>query len=402
MSPRLKKTLVLLLKVAVLVGIVEYARRQSQVADELAVLGAPTEPALLLDTIDGRKVTVARGTRLRVIGTVDELGSPVAYRATTLDGAEIGIAATDVEGGRHEAVGPRFALLPGMRTLFANLDFQLLALAFLTFGPPLFLMAVRWRVLLAAGGVDIPFFTLLRLHYMGFFFNTFMPGGAGGDIVKAVYVTRQSSQKTEAATIVLVDRAVGLAGILMMAGTVVLLDYDEMRGVGQTVGIVSAALTVGAVLYYSAWFRKLIRYDLLLSKLPRADMLQKIDAALYGMKQRKGALATALALSVFLQLLEVFGIALAGRSLGLYRATAAHYLAFVPIGYLFNALPLSFGGIGLMEGAYLKLFRDAGVATATQGFMLGVLARLIVIGWSLLGAASALFPPQRAEAPANV
>ena len=32
-----------------------------------------------------------------------------------------------------------------------------------------------------------------------------------------------------------------------------------------------------------------------------------------------------------------------------------------------------------MEGAYLKLFRDAGVATATQGFMLGVLARLVII-----------------------
>jgi hypothetical protein len=72
---------------------------------------------------------------------------------------------------------------------------------------------------------------------------------------------------------------------------------------------------------------------------------------------------------------------------------------FVPIGYLFNAIPLSFGGIGLMEGAYLKLFHDAGVASASQGFLLGILARAIVIGWSIPGALSALFPPaQAAEA----
>jgi hypothetical protein len=54
-----------------------------------------------------------------------------------------------------------------------------------------------------------------------------------------------------------------------------------------------------------------------------------------------------------------------------------------------------------MEGAFLKLFRDAGVASATQGFMLGVLARFIVLVWSLLGAVSALFPPRHPQALAG-
>jgi hypothetical protein len=91
--------------------------------------------------------------------------------------------------------------------------------------------------------------------------------------------------------------------------------------------------------------------------------------------------------------MEVVGLWLAGGALGIHRARFTHYVAFVPIGYLANAIPISFGGVGLMEGAFLKLFRDAGVATATQGFMLGVLGRIIVLLWSLLGAISALFPP---------
>jgi uncharacterized protein (TIRG00374 family) len=232
---------------------------------------------------------------------------------------------------------------------------------------------------------------------MAFFFNTFMPGGAGGDIIKAMYVTRHSEQKTEAATMVLIDRVVGLVGLLAMAGTVVLLDYRELSGIAAQVGTISLGLVVLFGLYFSAWFRKLIRYEALVERLPRSELLKKIDAALHALVAQKRALALAFVLTVTLQLVEVVGVWLAGKALGLSKASFVHYLAFVPIGYLFNSLPISFGGIGLMEGAYLKLFRDAGVATATQGFMLGLLARLLVVGWSLIGVVSALFPPERGE-----
>jgi uncharacterized protein (TIRG00374 family) len=287
--------------------------------------------------------------------------------------------------------------LPGISTLLHGLDWRDLSLAFAAFGPPLFLMAVRWRLLLLASGIRVPFWILVRLHYIAFFFSTFLPGGAGGDIIKAVYVAQHSAQKAEAATMVVIDRVVGMAGLLVMAGGIVLLDYRELSGIAFEVGAVSLALVALFALYFSAWFRRLIRYESILEKLPKAEVLQKVDAALLSLRAKKAELATALALTLALQFLEVIGVYLAGRALGLHKPRLSHYVAFVPIGYLFNALPFSFGGIGLMEGAYLKLFRDAGVATATQGFTLGVLARLIVVGWSLVGAVSALFPPERAR-----
>jgi uncharacterized protein (TIRG00374 family) len=381
MSPRVKKAAVLAIKVAILCGILEYARRQSQLADEIALP-------------DGTRLTV-----LELREGAD--GKPTSYRARAPNGPEVDIAVSDVEGSPAASTGdaPRSVLRPGIRTLFRRLDLGLLGLAFAAFGPPLFLMAVRWRFLLRASGVYIPFFTLVRLHYMAFFFNMFMPGGAGGDIIKAVYVTRHSAQKTEAATMVLIDRVVGLVGLLLMAGGVVLVDYREMRGIALPVGAISLVLAVAAVLFFSAPFRRMIRYEAVIARLPRSEILQRVDAALMSLRKKKAKLFLALGLTLALQLLEVVGVWLAGQALGLHRARFVHYLAFVPIGYLFNALPISFGGIGLMEGAYLKLFRDAGVATATQGFMLGVLGRLLVVGWSLLGAFSALFPPERAETP---
>jgi uncharacterized protein (TIRG00374 family) len=379
MSPRVKKGAILVVKIAFLLGLLEYARRQSQLGDELAV---PDQGVAFHDEF------VGPGIRLKVVDVRKGTdGQTIAYEAATPRGTVVEIPVSDT----------RFSLLPGLATLFRGLDWRYLGLAFAAFGPPLFAMAVRWRLLLVASGIEVPFFVLLRLHYMAFFFNTFMPGGAGGDIIKAVYVTRHSAQKAEAATMVLIDRVVGLVGLLAMAGTVVLLDYGELHGIAAQVGTISIAIIAMFGLYFSAWFRKLIRFEALIERLPRSEVLKKIDAALWGLRAQKRALAAAFTLTVALQLLEVLGVWLAGQALGLSKARFVHYLAFVPIGYLFNALPISFGGIGLMEGAYLKLFRDAGVATATQGFMLGVLARVIVVGWSLVGVLSALFPPERGE-----
>jgi uncharacterized protein (TIRG00374 family) len=393
-----KRALLFALKLAVLGLVLAYAERQVQIDDEL-VARVPSE----IPAASGGTLRVAAGQRFAITpitltrGSGDSPGSTEPrYEARAPDGSRVVIETSEIDGPQ-----PRFERRPGLRTVFRNLDLARLAWAFAMFGPAIFLMAVRWRTLLVASGISVPFSTIVRLHYMAFFLNSFMPGGAGGDIVKAVYVTRHSEQKAEAATMVLIDRVVGVIGLLLMAGVVVLFEYEKMSGIALQIGAIALVLALGTVLFFSSPFRRLIRYDWLLTRLPKSEVLRRVDGALYGMKDKKGALAATLGLTIGLQFLEVVGVFFAGGALGMEKATFAHYLVFVPIGYLFNAIPLSFGGIGIMEGAYLKLFHDAGVATAAQGFMLGVLARLIVVGWSLPGAVSALFPPARERSTSN-
>lgn len=361
--------------------------------DELGALGAQQ----VLSIADRRPVMVAAGARLKVTRAPEPAasasGRPRSYVALAPGGASVEVAASEVEGP-----APRFEILPGMRGLLRHLDPKLLAWALVAFGPGIFLMAVRWQVLLRVSQIRIRFFTIVRLHYMGLFFNMFMPGGLGGDVIKAVYVAGQSARKAEAATMVLVDRVMGLAGLLLMASAVVLFDYGHLGGIAPEVGTILLLLMVGTGLFFSNRFRRLVRYEWLLGRLPRSDVFKRIDAAAYQLRGRQKGVATALALTIVLQFVEVFGVFLAGRALGIRKATLRHYLAFVPIAYLCNAIPISFGGIGLMEGAFLKLFRDAGVATASQGFMLGVVARLLVVAWSLPGVLSILWPPAREAA----
>jgi glycosyltransferase 2 family protein len=396
MNPRLKKTLLFVFKLIVLVLIVEYARRQLQLDDELGAV----RPAVV--STEGRTpIALPSGARLRITQSPPR-GFAAAtdarrYEAIAPSGDRVSVPAADVDGPNHS-----FEVLPGVRSTIARLDFSLLGLALLAFGPAIFLMSVRWQMLLRMSEVRIRFGTIVRLHYMGFFFNMFMPGGLGGDLVKAVYVTGHSpGKKAEAATMVLVDRVLGLIGLLLMAGTVILIDYRHFGGIAREVGALSLALVVGAFLFFSPKFRALIRYERIIAMLPRSDVFKRIDGVLYDLQGHWRVLFSALALTVFVQLVEVLGVYLAGGALGIAKAEPRHYLAFVPVGYLFNALPISFGGIGVMEGSYMEMFRNAGVATASQGFMLGVVARLLVIFWSLPGALCALWPPPKTSADAG-
>ncbi len=73
---------------------------------------------------------------------------------------------------------------------------------------------VRWYILVRA--VDLPFtlFNAWRLGLVGFFFNTFLPGAVGGDIVKAAFLAREHDRRTVAVATVIMDRVIALWALI--------------------------------------------------------------------------------------------------------------------------------------------------------------------------------------------
>src|SRR5262249_11211638 len=91
-----------------------------------------------------------------------------------------------------------------------------LTVAFVLFATGLVLNFLRWFMLVRAQ--DLPFTVTdsLRLGSIGFFMSTFLPGLMGGDIVKAAFLVREQSRRTVAVATVLVDRAMGLWGLIWL------------------------------------------------------------------------------------------------------------------------------------------------------------------------------------------
>src|SRR5437773_2764589 len=87
--------------------------------------------------------------------------------------------------------------------------------------------AFRWHVLLKVQGIHLSFWRLSGLFLIGMFYNQFLPGGTGGDIIKSYYLLKETSDKKAGALLAVVfDRFIGLVALVAITGTLISLRYD--------------------------------------------------------------------------------------------------------------------------------------------------------------------------------
>jgi uncharacterized membrane protein YbhN (UPF0104 family) len=79
------------------------------------------------------------------------------------------------------------------------------------------LSAWRWGLLLDAQGIRLPFRHLTSSFLVATFFNNFLPSNIGGDVVRIADTAPAAGSKTLATTVVLLDRALGLLGLVLIA-----------------------------------------------------------------------------------------------------------------------------------------------------------------------------------------
>lgn len=220
--------------------------------------------------------------------------------------------------------------------------------------------AVRWRMLLRVQGVHISFLESLRLTYLGWFFNNWMPGSTGGDFVKAYYIARQTHHKAEAVTVVFVDRFVGLMAVCLMGGAAVFasLQDDRVRVARIIVAVFLAAVAVGGTVFYSRPLRSLFRVDWVLARLPLRRTVDKVDRALLAYRYHKGTVALAVVYSWGAQAVGILATWWLATALGSH-ALWFHYFVAVPaiwIGWSLIPVP---GGFGVAESLAQGLFGSA-------------------------------------------
>ena len=84
-----------------------------------------------------------------------------------------------------------------------------------------FVQFVRWYILVRALDLPFTFRNACRLGMVGLFYNTFLPGAVGGDLVKAYSIAKgEPKRKASAVATVIADRLLGLFGLLLFAGGV--------------------------------------------------------------------------------------------------------------------------------------------------------------------------------------
>jgi uncharacterized membrane protein YbhN (UPF0104 family) len=288
------------------------------------------------------------------------------------------------------------ALWDGARR--ASLPWMVLALAVY------FVMLVastwRWQILLDAQAVHLSGRTLLSSYLVAVFFNNFLPSNIGGDVVRIRDTAGAARSKTLATTVILIDRAVGMVGLILVAAIGATVAHMVASDRPSPIWpfwlwagfIVTAGATAPAFLLPDAVGR-LLKPLTIVHPTWVGDRIEKLTTALGRFRERPGVLAACFGGAIGVQALLVS-----------YHFVVAHALhvpvtfwtlsMIVPISFIVQMIPVSVNGFGVREATFAFYFSRVGLPVQSA-VLLSLSATALLMVFSLTGAAVYISRSQR-------
>jgi uncharacterized protein (TIRG00374 family) len=252
------------------------------------------------------------------------------------------------------------------------------------------MVVTAWRlcVLMRPHGLELSLFASVKLTLIGVFFSLCLPGATGGDAVRFYYAASGNrGRRMEVATILVVDRAAGMFGLLAwpLLAAPLFPALVTSSPVFPALLLSAAAAVVAMVgLVIVAASPAVRRHPLLVGALGRIRFGTYLERALdtvHGYRHDMRTLAAAAGISLLAHTFAIMVVLTVSRALN-PGAFSWETSLLVPLGFMANTLPLTPGGLGVGEAVFERLFSLAGLAGGAE-IMLGWRVILLLVG--LLG-----------------
>ncbi len=253
-------------------------------------------------------------------------------------------------------VDPRDVLAGFQRLSFAA---ALTAITVVMLG--LFCGMLRWRLLLRAyGAIDIPSWPrIAHLYLVGHFYNTYAPGGVGGDVIRGVAGRKafgdvDLASATSGVAVVFIERVIGVSALLVLAtGAYLIRPIPGIANLGlwATLGLGAAAaalIGIAVAPRLAPWLPEKLGKPL--RALPRLFSIGPFLAA------------------IFLSLIIHFINIIAGHAIMHSlepSVTFAQSAVVMPLIGASAFFPFTVGGAGVREAAFAALYGTVGVPEAS-------------------------------------
>jgi uncharacterized protein (TIRG00374 family) len=260
----------------------------------------------------------------------------------------------------------RLVDLDQMTLILASAQTQFIAAGFLVIMLNFFLKTYRWATILWIQEPGISFGQVVRFNFISMFLANFLPGGISSDVVRFYQVSKYTSQMKSAISSILVDRIIGIFSTAVVTVLAfIALQQTNLVEMGSLLsyGIFGfLLLSVGApvALQNSNFIAGMRR---LLSRFSGVKLLKRaldIYEAFLSYQSNSWLMLKALSIS-FLNLViaafEFYAVALAFSS----HISIGYYLIFVPLAIFLATLPISWGGIGVLEASMVFFFSTVGM-----------------------------------------
>ena len=279
--------------------------------------------------------------------------------------------------------------LAALRTRLAGANAALILLALIVYFGAIVMNTAKWAVLLRAQVRGVPFGALLRYTFIGVFFNNILPANIGGDVMRGYGLSAYTERKLDAAASVIVDRLMGLMAFVSSAVVAALIaiyttHIPDLKLVGAVAVVALAALVFAFVVLFSRRARvRLARlFDWSLLR-PLAPIYGRLADAFGAYRFRYKTLLAAYAIGVTGLMFTNVVNYLLSQALGGGISFLAIAL-FNPLVGLVLLIPISVGGLGVNQNAYVGFYGLVGVAH-DHALAVSLLMQALIILSSLPG-----------------
>ncbi|QDV83099.1 lysylphosphatidylglycerol synthase transmembrane domain-containing protein [Planctomycetes bacterium TBK1r] len=275
-------------------------------------------------------------------------------------------------------------------------NYPLLVGALLVAVAAISLSFVRWCLLVRCQGIELTILEAFRLGAICFLLNFVSAGSVGGDLFKAIFLAkRRPGRRVQAVASVLVDRGVGLYGLLLLAsiafffqpaGDVSALGGEEMHqlklGTAILVGVGTAVLA--GLVFGGRIVDRLVRWG---ETLPLVGVvIHRIGPPLRMFHDHPVAFGISILMSIGVHGMLTLSMYLIARGLYPSVPSLGDHFIIVPIGMLASALPLTPAGIGVFEAAIEWLYKlIPSEPTDASGTLIALVFEMVKVIIAIIG-----------------
>jgi uncharacterized protein (TIRG00374 family) len=342
----------------------------------------------LVNKPDLKTVTLQDGSTIRLLGVdlSDDLKKPQRLLVQDNDASDGRWISPDVVRGGYVIHTPYPLIDAGINGMVAKASPWYLLGSLLIFPLTYLITSYRWDLLLKVLEIKMRLSRAFVLNMVGAFYNTFMPGSTGGDLLKAYYASKLTTHKTRAWMSVIVDRVLGLLALVILGGVSAATQWHvpACRKVALGSGAIIGGTAAGLIVVYTPLLRRLVGLDFILKRLPMQKHVQAAVESMELYRKRPWTSVWSLIVSLPVHGTVVVSAMLAGLAFGILQGHWEYYWVAVPVIVLSGSIPISPQGVGVMEGFAILLLRPQG-GTIAQAFALTMCIRVVGILWNLTG-----------------
>jgi len=241
-----------------------------------------------------------------------------------------------------------------------------------------YVSSIKWYYLAKAREMKVGLNRLYVLYLIGRFFNLILPTSIGGDVVRIAQLAKITGRTADSAAVVFVERFTGFLVLMMLAVLSAFIVFDKQTSIPWLLPSAVAGLAVMVAGMFLLISNRLIQLTGTIfgcfGKFGKKvfEKLEKFHSSIIEFRNAPSSLFWAFINSLLFYAVAIFNVWV---SLKVFtdHVSFIDILSAVPLIMFIMNLPLSVGGIGLMEFAYTLILGlygfDPAVAVSTALLM---------------------------------